>query len=416
MWFLAFKHMFARPKQSLMTLLGIVFGSAAFVTISGFMLGFRGFLLEQLVNNDAHIKISAKEDFLNPAEFNKNFFSNFEHVFWVVPPSGRRDLDHISNLQGWVRRLKSDHRIVAFSPQLSSQAIISLASAKATAQIIGSDPQKQAQISNVSANMLKGSFFDIGKGGNRIILGSGLAQKLGAQVGQTVQVNMGNSAPIPFKVVGLFRIGIKNIDDARAYGFLPDVQKLSQRPNEVNEIGLRVRDFNQAASIATDLKSISEEQVQSWDQINENFLSVFRIQDATRYMMIAVILIVAGFGIYNILNMTVNQKKKEIAILRSIGFESDDIVKLFLTQGIVFGATGGVVGLVIGFFICNYLETIPFGGGAMGGSGYLMISFEPSIYFFGFSLGFAASSIASYLPAKSASRLLPIEIIRGGAE
>lgn len=416
MWFLALKHMFARPKQSLMTLLGIVFGSAAFITISGFMLGFQGFLLEQLVNNDAHIKISAKEDFLHPDEFNKNFFGQQKHVFWVLPPSGRRDLDHITDLQGWSRRLKADPRVTAFSPQLSSQGIISLATAKATAQIIGSNPFQQSQISNIASYMQQGSFFDISRGGNRIILGTGLAMKLGAQVGQTVQVNMGNSAPVPFKVVGLFRIGIKTIDEARAFGFLADVQKLSQRPNEVNEIGVRVQDFHEAAMIANDLKSISEEQVQSWDQINENFLSVFKIQDATRYMMIIVILIVAGFGIYNILNMTVNQKKKEIAILRSIGFEANDIVRLFLTQGILFGAVGGIIGLVIGFFICNYLETIPFGGGAMGGSGFLMISFDPKIYTYGFLLGFATSSIASYLPAKAASRLMPIEIIRGGAE
>jgi lipoprotein-releasing system permease protein len=129
-----------------------------------------------------------------------------------------------------------------------------------------------------------------------------------------------------------------------------------------------------------------------------------------------VILIVAGFGIYNILNVVVNQKKKEIAILRSMGFTASDVKRLFLTQGVFLGVVGGLIGLLFGFLVSKYMATLQFAGGPEGGAGLMPISFKLQIYFM--AMGFAnfVAILASYLPASAASKLTPIQIIREGAE
>lgn len=125
------------------------------------------------------------------------------------------------------------------------------------------------------------------------------------------------------------------------------------------------------------------------------------------------ILVVAGFGIYNILNMVVTQKRKEIAILRAIGYESWDIIKLFLIQGLIVGITGGIVGVAIGYGFCKHMATLPFSGGPMGsGNGRMMVSFDPFIYINGFILAFGSSLLASFLPARAAGKLTPIDVIR----
>jgi lipoprotein-releasing system permease protein len=195
------------------------------------------------------------------------------------------------------------------------------------------------------------------------------------------------------------------------------VQKINQTPSQVNEIAVRVYDVDSANLIAKNWRQFSSEKILSWDEVNANFLSVFKIQNATRHMMVAVIIIVAGFGIYNILNMVVTQKRKEIAILRSMGYETKDVVILFLSQGIILGIIGGLLGLIAGFWICKFLETIPFAGGPMGsGSGFLNISFDIEIYIKGMFLAIFAASFASLLPARVAGRMQPIDIIRAGAE
>ena len=417
MWFLALRHLIARKRQTIFTLLGIVFGSTAFVTISGFFEGFQGFLIKQLLDNDAHIRISAREDVLTEHALDRAFFPDATHVFWKAPPSGGRDNQRNQNPLGWYQLLKSDPRVSAYSPQLTTQVIVSRGTVSFTARFVGSIPEMQERVTSLNSYFIQGQFRDIGVGGNRIVMGDELLQKLGAHVGETVLISTGRSAPAPYKIVGNYVIGIRAIDDGTIFGSLGDVQKINRSPSQVNEIAVRIHNIDLGKSMAESWSKISEEKIQSWDTLNANVLSVFKIQNATRYLMIATILVVASFGIYNILNMVVTQKRKEIAILRSMGYERRDIIQLFLIQGIVLGCVGGVIGLIGGFSICSYLQTIPFAGGPLGkGSGYLNISFEPRIYIQAMLLSIGTAGFASFLPARAAGKMTPIDIIRAGAE
>jgi lipoprotein-releasing system permease protein len=123
------------------------------------------------------------------------------------------------------------------------------------------------------------------------------------------------------------------------------------------------------------------------------------------------ILIVAGFGIYNILSMAINHKRREIAILRSMGYESGDIVELFLIQGLILGAVGGVAGCILGYGVCEIMARIPTADRGLGGNHMIIVYFK-GIYIRGFLLAFFSSSFAGFLPARAAGKLTPIDIIR----
>lgn len=413
MLFLASRHLISRKRQTILTLLGIILGTAAFVVISGMMLGFREYFIDQLINNDAHIRIAAKEKFLKDHDLDTVFFPGASHVFWQTPPSGLKGNPKITYPQGWYTRLTQDPRVLAYSPQMSTQVIISRSGASVTGQFIGVHAAQQQQVTNIRNYMKEGQFSDISAGGNRLVAGQELLDKLGAHVSETVLVSNGKSAPVPFKIVGSFQVGISSLDASTVFGSLPDAQRLNHTPSQINAIALKLKNVDLARQVANTWASISEEKVQSWDQLNASFLNVFHIQDAIRYLMTASILIVAGFSIYNILNMVVGQKRKEIAILRSMGYEARDILLLFLIQGMVLGILGGILGLLLGFSACKYLATLPFGGGPLGkGTGTLSMSFSPAIYIRGFVLSFFAATIASVLPARAAGKLTPIDIIR----
>ena len=140
-------------------------------------------------------------------------------------------------------------------------------------------------------------------------------------------------------------------------------------------------------------------------------MEIFTLQDVIRYTISVAILIVASFGIYNVLSIMVNQKRREIAILRSIGYSPHKILELFLIQGIMLGIGGAITGLVVGNGVKRYVETIKFGGPHMAFD-HLLMSYAPSIYVTGFLLAFVSALVASILPARAASKLTPIDIIR----
>jgi lipoprotein-releasing system permease protein len=418
MFFLAIRHLVSRKKQTVLTLLGIVFGSMAFVAISGFMLGFQYFLLDQLINNDAHIRVSAREDRIDRSVAMRDLYgkSTAALVAWVTEPSGTRSNPKIENPRGWAEILGHDPRVEAYSPQFSSQVLFSLGAISANVRLIGSEPAMQVKVTNIENYVLTGKFTDIATGGNRLLVGTGLLKKLGSTDGSTIFVSNARNRPTPFKIIGTFETGNRQLDDSTAFAALNDVQRLSGQQDEINNIAVRLWDFNRARDVAHDWQSLSVDRVESWDEINAAFLNVFQIQDATRYLMIAVILLVAGFGIYNILNVVVSQKKKEIAILRSIGYEQGDILKLFFLQGIILGVVGSALGLALGYIACLGLELVRFGGGPMGGGTFMKVSFDPMIYVRAFLFGSLSSAFASLMPARAAGKLTPIDVIRSGAE
>ncbi len=414
---LAFRYLLARPRQTLLMILGFFFGTAAFVLLSGMMLGFRHYLVYQLVNNDAHVHIQAREEFLTDDSLNRSFFGPLaDLVVWDVPPSGRKDSAMVENPEAWYERLRVDPRVEAFTPRLSASVIFSKGKATAPASLVGCDPILQMKVTTIGDYMAEGKFEDIAAGGNRIVIGEQLKKRLGVSLSQNVLVSSAQGPPAPFKVVGVFSTGSHSFD-ARAYGTLADVQAVNRTPNEVNEIAVRLKDFTLSKAMSNTWSQMSSEKIESWDQKNANIFSLFRIQDAIRYLSIGSIMIVAGFGMYNVLNISVVQKRKDIAILRSMGYTAGDVVRVFLIQGLVLGAAGTAAGLGFGYAFSFYLETIQIGDMPMGmGVNHLIVSRAPSIYLQSASLALFSAVIASILPASEAGKLTPIQIIRSTVE
>lgn len=415
MMFLSIRQLMARKKQSLLILLGITIGSAAYVAISGMMLGFQSYMLEQLVNNEAHIRISAREEVLTAEDMAS--FPEASHVFWQIPPSGRKDSTRIEYPLGWFRKLDADKDVAAYSPQVVAQVIFTQNKITKVGRIIGSQYERQLKVTNIEDYMKTGSFKDIGSSGNRLIMGTQLMELLGTRLDETVLVSTGGDKPQVFKIVGTFETGIKTVDEGTAFISLTDAQKLRSLPSEITDIAVKLFDPDLAANKANSWKENSRDKVLSWQESSAAILSVFKTQDIVRNSMTISIILVAGFGIYNILSILVNQKQRDIAILRSMGFSPQDIVRLFFNQGMMLGMLGGVLGLLLGFFICLIMARIEVVPGRMSGPGnYMIISFDLIIYVKAFSIAMVTAILSSIIPARAGGKLEPMEIIRSGGQ
>lgn len=417
MIFLSLRHLLSRKKQTLLILLGITLGTTAYVAISGMMLGFQDYIIDRLVNNDAHIRISAREELITKDDMEGIFYPDLEEkkstILWSIPPSGRRDSKSIENPKYWFDKFAKSTEVLAYSPQLTAQVLYKRGDLTITGRMIGSKPELEMRVSNISNYMLVGKFQDVGETGNRLVMGSGLIERLGARVGENIMVSSSSGSLVPFKIVGSFSLGIGTIDNTTSFGSLLDVQKLEKSANRISDIGVKLFDVNLAEPMAQNWKQFSRDKIQSWEEVNQATLSVFDIQTITRNFMTVSIVVVASFGIYNILSIMVAQKRKEIAILRALGFGRREIVKLFLYQGLILGIIGGFLGLIIGYFICVYMSTLTVGSGRMMGStGKMLVSFDVFIYVKAIVIAFISALVSSFLPAYGAGKLTPIEIIR----
>jgi lipoprotein-releasing system permease protein len=411
MFYLALKQMLSRKKQTFLIFLGISFGTMIYVIIAGIQYGMRDYIAEQLLNNTAHIIISGNERFIDKDALTPRFYDHHELVNWINPPYGKRDEAKLENPQGWFTRLKNNPRVKAYAPRLSSNAIMTKGNNKTSVSLIGIIPSRQVQVTSMEDYMKKGSLLNIKVGGNKIVVASEILKKLGARVGQSVFLSIGIGVSRPFKIVGKLHLGNKQLDEQLVYTHLNDLQAFNHTPGRISEISVSLYDMDLATEEAQNLSIYTQDKVQGWKEANASFMQLINIQDAMRIVISAAILLVAGFGIYNILSIMIGQKQKEIAILRSIGYRPFEILKLFLFQGLTLGFFGGLIGLIIGH-LCNMgIGNIDLGFDIGKGSN-LLISYRPSIYITAFLAAQGAALIASIFPAKKAASLTPMEIIR----
>lgn len=411
MFFLSWRQLMSRKKQTLLILLGISFGTLLFVSISGVQLGMRAYISGELLNNTSHILISGSEQAIVPEAVTEALYPNNQAVIWITPPAGKRQEVRLQNYQGWVTLLNNDPLVYDYSPRLRSNILLLHGQFSASVSVLGILPEKHMRISHVERYLRSGSFSALKSGGNNIVIGSGVQTKLGLRLNQIINVSAGRNPARPYKVVGIVHFGNEQIDESIAFAHLNNVQVMEKNPGRVSEIAVSLVDIDNSASLAGYWRSFSKDKVQDWQQANKSFMEVIRVQDFTRYFITTAILIVAAFGIYNVLTIMINQKKREIAILRAIGYAPKKILQLILYQGLVLGISGGILGLLLGYLMLLWVGSIDFGF-EIGGSHNLRISYDWSIYLIAFVTANISSLVASYIPAWEASRMTPMEIIR----
>jgi len=408
MWFMALKHIFSRKSQTLLTFLAIVLGSGGYVVFSGIQLGFQEYMVDRLIERSGHINISTRNEFITASSIREYFFDG-SAVRWLNAPSGRRSYEKLVSASAWYRKLRESPEVTAYAPQVSKDAIVEHRGFVQNVNLVGIDPDLQTKVTNMAADVTEGSLSSINTGSSLVFMGERLMKFLGVRVNDMVNVSTSGGSVVPMKIVGSFNTGDRRSDERVIYASISTAQNVSGSQGEITSIVVKIRDFSRAAEIATSWSGLTSDRVESWDQLNSDRLSMMSTQDMVRNITTVAFIVIVAFGIYNILNMVVNHKMRDIAILRSIGYTEGDTVFLFLIQGVLIGFVGALTGLAVGYLGCLYIETIDI----PVGRGHMMISWDPAIYLKAFVLVTAASLIASYFPARTAGKLSPIDIIRG---
>ena len=280
--------------------------------------------------------------------------------------------------------------------------------------LVGVDIMEEVRLSNLRDNIVEGSPEDLRNNANGILLGSGLAEKMSLSTGDRVQISTVSGTVFPLKIVGIYQSGIAEVDNVQSFANLKTVQRiLGEAENYVTDINIRLVDIAQAESMAKRLENQFDVQAMGINEANAQFETGSNIRNLITYAVSITLLIVAGFGIYNILNMLIYEKMKDIAILKATGFSGTDVQLIFMGQAMIIGIVGGALGLLIGFSLSNLIDQTPFETDALPTITTYPVNYDPVYYLIGIVFALLSTFIAGYLPSLRAKKIDPVKIIRG---
>jgi lipoprotein-releasing system permease protein len=408
---IALTHLRNRKRQTLVSVLGVAMGVGFFIAMAAMMQGFHIYFINKVIDVWPHVTI--KDEYraapLQPVQ--RLFGGGVVTLYGLKPRDELRGIkDAESVLDGLNRR-----NDLAAAPTLRGQVFLRYGSKDVSTTLVGIEPQHERRVSHLERDLVAGRLNDLYSAANGIILGEGVAKKIGAVMNDTLSVISPAGVMLKMKVVGIFRTGITPIDNFESYALLKKAQILQNRPNVVNQIRIRLQDVNQARNVARSIEARLGYRTESWEETYENILGIFVIQNAIIYSTVGAILIVAAFGIFNIISTVIHEKTRDIGILKSIGFEEGDIRRIFLIEGLLVGLVGTLLGWMLGYGLTRLLGTIRFHiEGFVTAQGFLLYY---SILHYLIAGGFAvlSATFAAWLPARKAARLNPVDIIRGAA-
>jgi lipoprotein-releasing system permease protein len=403
---IALRFLMHRKRALLLSLSGVVFGVAIFICTQAQTQGFARQFIDSTIGSNGALIIKSR------------FRPRYEPL--MVSSKGsdksavhRLYFEGITNANEIMRVSRQFSNVVSCSPVLRGTVSARAGFENTTVDLYGIDPALHAQTTDLLHELIDGNFDDFRNNTSSIIIGSRLADVLHAGIGDTVQLLAPSGEYWRFSVGAIARAGIGAIDATRVYSHARIAQSLLQNPSGASMIIYKLRDPNRAPALARHFEMLFQHGATSWQAREESTLQLFLTLKMSVAITVSLIILLAGFGIFNVLTMSVLAKIKEIAILRSMGYRRIDISAIFLWQGGLIAASGSLIGCLLGALMTWGVSHIPIRITGLIYAKHFLVAWDWRHYLSATLLAILAVFIASYVPARRAAELPPVVTIRG---
>ncbi len=403
----------ARWKQTLVAAIGVTFSITMFITLLSFMTGLNDLLDGLILNRTAHVRLynEIQPSKYQPVNLSSKHKGYYNFIRSIKPKNERLE---IANSGAIIAALKKDGRVLGVAPKITAQVFYNVGAVDLTGIINGIDVVAENNLFFFDDYVTEGNFIDLKNIPNSIILGKGAAEKMLANIGDVIQVTTAKGERLQLKVVGYFQSGLQDLDKVQSYCSIATTQKLLGESNSyITDIQIKLKDILMAPAMAQEFQDLFETDAIDIQTANSQFETGSSIRTLISYAVGITLLIVAGFGIYNILNMMIYEKMDSIAILKATGFSGSDVNRIFITIALSIGLFGGTLGLLFGFGLSSLIDQIPFNTAALPTVKTYPINYNPQYYFIGAVFSLVTTYLAGYFPSRKASKIDPVIIIRG---
>src|SRR3954468_17187227 len=411
-WFISIRYLLSHKRQTIVCVAGVTISVLMFIAMSSMMHGFTDKFIVETVESSGHVTVydeprESKTRILEKVYKDKNALLVVEGV------KPREEVKKIKNPTGLIDTLRRMPDVEAAAPMVTGDGIISYGTKTYGIMIFGGGPEQQTIVTTIGDKVTQGAFERLKTTADGIVLGRGIAQTIGAHIDDTISISAPGGGRTIAKVVGIFDTGVTPVDYGRTYMLVNNAQTLLNKKNIINEIIIRLRDYTQAREVAEQIESMCGYKTYSWQEANENFLKIFKVQTIITYFITGALLVVAAFGVLNILIMAVLERVNDIAILKSFGLSRADITQIYVFQGLVIGLVGSSVGLLLGKLAVEGLRRLPIQMEGLVRAEGLLMSEHPEQYIEAFVGAMVIVTLASVYPARRAAGYDPVEVIRG---
>jgi len=327
----------------------------------------------------------------------------------VLNPKILNQAKRLINPQQLVAELKNQKDVVAAAQWVTLNLFYTNGKSQVPGVSSGANIIEADAMFGIRSTMLEGDLRNLQSVANGIIIGVGIAEKLNIHLNENLSVISSVGATKVMKVVGIFSTSNSIVDKSKSYMNLSAAQQLMREgPSYVTDIYVNITDPNKVGEYKEHFERITGYRSEDWKEANETLVAAAKMRSVMMRVISTAILLVAAFGIYNILNMTIMQKLNDIAILKATGFSGPDVIKIFVTEAFIMGFFGTCVGLGLASVLVNLLQHVYIGGDI----GYFPISFEPIVFIIGAFVGLFVTIGAGFIPARNAAKVDPVEIFR----
>ena len=404
---IALRHLSRRRRQTVVAVSGVAVGVGFFLAVSALMVGSQNDFVDQLIESAPHIIVSDELRSPSPQPGTRVFRDG------AVELRGYKVRTEVRGIKDWSAIVAAANDIPGglASPSLTGGVTLRLGGHEEALAIVGVEPDIESRISTIEDQLRTGHLRDLEKVQGGIIIGEELASRLGVKVGDIVAASTSSSNARSMRIVGLFKKGQAQLSSSSGYVLLREAQSLLGRPFIINRIGIHLSDPYGAEAVAVRLEQRFGYKAESWQERSSEFLSLLVTRNVIMYTVVSAILLVASFGIYTVVSNSVSDKRRDIAIMRSIGFSERDLQLIFVIEGLVLAAIGVIVGWALGFVLMEILGSLRFPIG--GEDERVPLDRSPRQYAIAAAASFLAGTVAAWLPARKASRVDPVDILRG---
>ncbi|HWA35989.1 MAG TPA: FtsX-like permease family protein [Cyclobacteriaceae bacterium] len=403
----------ARWRQTLVAAIGVTFSITMFIGLLSFMSGLNELLDGLILNRTAHVRLynEIKPSDHQPINSAGAYEKGYNFIRSIKSGNSRQE---IHNSGAVINALQHDERVAGLARKIATQVFFNDGAVDLTGVVNGIDVDSEIKLFHFNDYITDGDVLDIKNVPNSIILGKGLAAKLMANIGDVVHVTTIRQQRFSLKVVGFFQSGIGEFDKTQTYTSMSTAQKILGKPSHyVTDLQIKLHDLNGAPAAAKEYRRMFDCDAEDIQTANAQFETGSFIRSLISYAVGITLLIVAGFGIYNILNMMIYEKMDSIAILKATGFSGRDVNNIFIVIALSIGIFGGLLGLGFGYALSSIIDQIPFKTPSLPTIRTYPVSYNPVFYFIASSFSIMTTYLAGWAPAQKASKVDPVVIIRG---
>ena len=394
-WTIAVHFLRDGRSQTIMIIVGVAVGVSVVVFVSALIQGLQSNIVDRTLGTQAHIRL------LPPEEINLHAATTPDTLVLRQENPRAQRLRSIDNWQDYPPLLDHFPGLVAVSPVVSGPAFARRGDALESVALVGIDPARYRRIIPLDEAIVEGS-FKIAAGD--AIIGRELARNLGLRLGDKLRLDTGQQNTTVVNLIGIFEYGVRDLDARFVYLSLKQAQSLLDLPGGVTVIDLTVDNIFAVDPVARRLERLTGLEAESWTETNAQLMNALSAQSLSTNIIILFVGLSVAFGIASVMSVSVVQRTREIGILRATGASRQQILRVFLIEGAVFGLLGSIPGIAASYLLVWIFNRF--------GPDLFTVPIAGRLLLLAVLLTTLTGLLASALPARRAAGLDPVVAIR----